>query len=105
MGGDDTAIAATCGPNAAIHIAAGVAVERVLLWTAHSATQDFRDAHWTSEDCAKAGEGYACAADRAPTGYTAAFAETSFADGHELSFSTSTTVCIAAPDRTRAPAC
>jgi PhoPQ-activated pathogenicity-related protein len=89
----------------AIQVNADRAVDRVLVWTARSPTKDFRNAHWTSRECAKAPEGYACSAERAPTGYTAAFAETAFADGGELSFSTSTTVCIATPDRTRTPSC
>jgi PhoPQ-activated pathogenicity-related protein len=88
-----------------IQVNADRAVDRVLVWTARSPTKDFRNAHWTSRECAKASEGYACSAERAPTGYTAAFAETSFADGDQLSFSTSTTVCIATPDRSRTPSC
>jgi hypothetical protein len=70
---------------------------RVLVWSAQSATKDFREARWTARQCAKEKEadGYACAAGRGGGGYTAAFAETSFEDEGKLPFSTTTTVCIA----------
>jgi len=80
-----------------IRVDADHPMERVRIWTARSATLDFRDAHWTARDCARSGNGYACSASRGKTGYTAAFAESSFHDKGALPFSTTTTVCIAAP--------
>jgi len=68
---------------------------KVLVWSAQSPTQDFREAKWTARQCAKGGEGYACSAERGAQGYTAVFAETSFQDEGALPFSTTTTVCIA----------
>ena len=70
---------------------------KVLVWSAQSPTQDFREAQWTARQCPKAGDGYACSATRGQDGYTAAFAETSFQDEGKLPFSTTTTVCIAGP--------
>jgi len=74
---------------------------KVLVWSAQSATKDFREARWTARQCAKEKEadGYACSAARGAEGYTAAFAETSFQDEGTLPFSTTTTVCIAGPGK------
>jgi PhoPQ-activated pathogenicity-related protein len=69
--------------------------KRVSIWSARSRTRDFRDAHWTSRACRRARQGYTCLAERAKRGYTAAFVEAAFADEHGLTFSLSTTVCIA----------
>jgi PhoPQ-activated pathogenicity-related protein len=70
---------------------------KVLVWSAQSPTQDFREAKWTARQCTKASEGYECSAVRGPEGYTAVFAETSFQDEGTVPFSTTTTVCIAGP--------
>jgi len=78
---------------------------RVLIWSARSDTPDFRDAHWSSSECTQKNGSYVCSSARGEKGYTAVFAETAFSDGDDLSFSTSTTVCIAGPDKSRTPAC
>ena len=69
--------------------------QRMLVWSTHSPSRDFREAHWTSRACARTPEGFDCTAQRATTGYTAAFAEAAFKDEGEPLFSISTTVCIA----------
>lgn len=79
--------------------------QRVLVWSAQSATRDFREAHWSSKECDKAGDGYECSGARNEQGYAAAFAETSFQDEGKPSFSTTTTVCIAGPRSSAAPEC
>jgi PhoPQ-activated pathogenicity-related protein len=79
--------------------------ERVRVWTARSATKDFRNSPWTDSDCSKSKDGYACSAERGKEGYTAAFAETSFKDEGGPVFSTSTTVCITAANATDAQGC
>jgi PhoPQ-activated pathogenicity-related protein len=79
--------------------------ERVRIWSAHSASRDFRDSPWTSQDCSKTKDGHACSAERGKDGYTAAFAETSFKEEGVPVFSTSTTVCITAPNATDAGGC
>jgi len=80
-------------------------VRRVLIWSARSDTLDFRDARWSSGECTKKQGSYACSWARSEKGYTAVFAETAFSDGDGLSFSTSTTICIAGPDTSQTPAC
>lgn len=77
----------------------------VLIWSARSDTLDFRDARWSSAECPEQQGGYACSWARSEKGYTAVFAETAFSDGDDLSFSTSTTICIAGPDKSQKPAC
>jgi PhoPQ-activated pathogenicity-related protein len=77
----------------------------VLIWNARSPTRDFRDAHWTSRECARTDDGHACSADRADQGYTAAFAETLFRDEGNPAFSTTTTVCLTGPKASEAPDC
>jgi PhoPQ-activated pathogenicity-related protein len=79
--------------------------QRVLVWTARSASRDFRDSPWTSSECPKAKDGYACSVERAKEGYTAAFAETSFKDDGIPAFSTSTTVCITSATASDAQDC
>jgi PhoPQ-activated pathogenicity-related protein len=71
--------------------------ERVLIWTARSASRDFRNAHWTSRHCRRAGAAYSCSAPRSRQEYVAAFAETSYEDDGAPRFSTTSTVCIAGP--------
>jgi PhoPQ-activated pathogenicity-related protein len=78
---------------------------RVLIWSARSDTPDFRDAHWSSRECTQKNGSYVCSSARGEKGYMAVFAETAFSDGDDLSFSTSTTVCIAGPDNSHTPAC
>jgi len=80
-----------------VQVKADREARKVLVWSAQSPTQDFRDAKWTARQCMKGSEGYACSAERGPEGYTAVFAETSFQDEGTLPFSTTTTVCIAGP--------
>jgi PhoPQ-activated pathogenicity-related protein len=77
----------------------------VLIWSARSDSPDFRDAHWSSGECTQTNGSYVCSSARGERGYTAVFAETAFSDGDELSFSTSTTVCIAGPDKSQTPPC
>lgn len=79
--------------------------QRVLIWSARSASKDFRDSPWTSQECVKAKDGYACSAERGKEGNTAAYAETSFKDEGGPVFSTSTTVCITAANATDAQGC
>ena len=78
---------------------------RVLIWSARSDTLDFRDAHWSSRECTQKNGSYVCSSVRGEKGYTAAFAETTFRDGDDLSFSTSTTVCIVAPHKSQTSEC
>ncbi|MDY0066092.1 MAG: PhoPQ-activated protein PqaA family protein [Steroidobacteraceae bacterium] len=73
---------------------------RVQIWRAHSATRDFREAHWRSSPCAPSAGAFVCEAWRAAKGYTAVFAEASFKDAREPEFSLSTMVCIAASPAT-----
>src|SRR5262245_15793323 len=47
-----------------IHVKADREPKRVLVWSAQSATQDFREAHWTGRQCTKAADGYACSVAR-----------------------------------------
>jgi PhoPQ-activated pathogenicity-related protein len=77
-----------------IQVKADREARKVLVWSAQSPTKDFREAKWTAQQCAKAGDGYACEAERGAEGYTAAFAETSFQDEGKLAFSTTTTICV-----------
>lgn len=72
-------------------------VRRLLIWSTRGATRDLREAHWSSQNCKRTRDGYACVVDRADEGYTAAFAEAAFTDEDDLKFSLSTTVCIANP--------
>jgi PhoPQ-activated pathogenicity-related protein len=79
---------------------------RVLVWSARSPTRDFREARWTARECKRTDAGHACSAARGEQGYTAAFAEASFADEPAPSFSVSTTVCIvSAGPMTTSPGC
>jgi PhoPQ-activated pathogenicity-related protein len=80
-----------------IQVRADREARKVLVWSAQSPTQDFREAHWTARQCSKEADGYACSAGRGTDGYTAVFAETSFQDEGKLPFSTTTTICIAGP--------
>src|SRR5437868_12422086 len=71
------------------------ATQQVLVWSAYSATKDFREAHWRSHRCDRARGRYVCRVTRGKQGYTTAFAEAAFNDKHELPFSLSTMVCMA----------
>ena len=79
--------------------------ERVRVWSARSASRDFRDSPWASQECSKTKDGHACSAERGQEGYTAAFAETSFKEEGGPVFSTSTTVCITAANASDASGC
>ena len=63
-----------------IQVKADRPTQRVLIWSARSASKDFRNSPWTSSECTQANDGYACSVERGQEGYTAAFAETSFKD-------------------------
>jgi PhoPQ-activated pathogenicity-related protein len=78
-----------------IRVKADAPMKRVLVWTAHSDTRDFRDAHWRSRECPRNDDAYACSTGRGERGYTAAFAEAAFEADRETSFSVSSTVCVA----------
>ena len=73
-------------------------IARVLIWSAESATKDFREARWTSRRCRKRHEEHLCTVARGEMQYTAVFAETSFRDEDVPLFSTTTTVCIVGRD-------
>jgi len=68
--------------------------ERVLAWSAHSPTRDFRQAHWSAHDCRRSGDGYLCESRTSADAYTALYAEALFQDRNEPRFSLSTTVHI-----------
>jgi PhoPQ-activated pathogenicity-related protein len=78
-----------------------VATERTVrsqtIWSAYSSTRDFREARWSSRDCATSKDGHICTTARDGKQYTAAYAETSYQDEGAPAFSTTTTVCIVAP--------
>lgn len=79
--------------------------ERVLIWTAHSPTKDFRDARWKARRCSRSADQYLCSAPRRSRGYTAAFGETTFREDGSPAFSTTTTVCITGPETSAASDC
>lgn len=81
-----------------IKVAADGPVERVLIWSAHSPSRDFREARWKARRCARTGDNYFCSAQRRSQGYTAAFGETAFREKGSPTFSTTTTVCIMSSD-------
>jgi PhoPQ-activated pathogenicity-related protein len=68
--------------------------ERVLAWSARSATRDFRQARWRSHACRRSAAGYECEADTPSDRYTALYAEVQFREPGEHRFSLSTTVHI-----------
>lgn len=88
-----------------IQVKADQPTQRVLVWSARSASRDFRDSPWTSQECSKTKDGHACSVERGKDGYTAAFAETSFKQEGGPVFSTSTTVCITTANATDANGC
>jgi PhoPQ-activated pathogenicity-related protein len=88
-----------------IHVTTDRPTKQVLIWSARSPSQDFREAHWTSHECARKGNAYVCSTLRGEQGYTAAFAETSFQDEGNLPFSTTTTVCLAGPEKSGVAEC
>ena len=96
---------ATAKDALTIQVKADRPTQRVLIWSARSASKDFRNSPWTSTECTQAKGGYACSVERGNEGYTAAFAETSFKDDGLPMFSTSTTVCITGPNATSAAGC
>jgi PhoPQ-activated pathogenicity-related protein len=64
-------------------------------WSANSATRDFRKARWTSHPCERSNERSVCREHVAEDRYSASYAEATFADRGEPTFSLSTVVCIA----------
>jgi PhoPQ-activated pathogenicity-related protein len=90
----------------ALEVKADRPPRRVVMWSAHSPSRDFREAHWVSRRCTRSRDAYVCDAARATQGYTAVFAEASFKDTREVAFSLSTTVCMAGPpSATPSPEC
>jgi PhoPQ-activated pathogenicity-related protein len=71
--------------------------DRIRLWRAASPTRDFRSAQWSPHSCRPSDGGYSCSTGRERAGFTAAFAELTFKDRNEPTFSLSTTVCMAPP--------
>jgi PhoPQ-activated pathogenicity-related protein len=96
---------ATAKDALTIQVKAERPTQRVQIWTARSASRDFRNSPWTPYECAKTKEGHACSVERPKDGYTAAFAETSFKDDGLPMFSTTTTVCITGPNASDAQGC
>ncbi|MBV8975280.1 MAG: hypothetical protein JOY74_09165 [Sinobacteraceae bacterium] len=68
--------------------------DRVVAWSATSATRDFRQAHWSSRTCRQAAGAYECDPERRREGYTAVYAEAMFHDRGHPRFSLSTIVHI-----------
>jgi PhoPQ-activated pathogenicity-related protein len=66
-----------------------VAPSRVVVWTATSATRDFRSVQWTSQDVRVEDGHYRYNLARPQTGYAAVFGEFSYTDGGQA-FSQST---------------
>lgn len=96
---------ATANDTLAIRLESEQPSERVQMWSASSPTRDFRDAYWTSRECSKGKDGHDCSVERAKETFTAAFAETTFKDEGAPAFSTTTTVCIMAPQDKDANGC
>lgn len=69
--------------------------QRVVAWTATSATRDFRDARWSSRRCERRGAEYRCTADLRAGRLTGFFAEAWFHDRGAPAFPLTTPVCIA----------
>jgi PhoPQ-activated pathogenicity-related protein len=75
-------------------VQAGRKPARVTQWTATSPTRDFREAHWSQQDCKRRADGFACTVPARPSQYAALYSEVSFQDRGEHDFSLSTAVCI-----------
>ncbi|MFO7946699.1 MAG: PhoPQ-activated protein PqaA family protein [Armatimonadota bacterium] len=58
-----------------LQISADPAPSKVQVWTAHSATRDFREAKWTSSDATAAEDGWSGQLDYPDEGYAAVFGE------------------------------
>jgi hypothetical protein len=67
----------------------------VQVWTASSASRDFRDSKWESHDADKDGDGYRYELSQPGTGFMAAFGEAVY-DGNEMPLYLSTTMKIVA---------
>lgn len=78
---------------------------RVQAWTARSPTRDFRDAHWSSHRCHRAGAGYTCSVPRPAKGFAAMYAELWFKDPGYPKFPLATVVCIAGGADGERPSC
>jgi PhoPQ-activated pathogenicity-related protein len=68
--------------------------DRVLAWSATSATRDFRQAHWSSRTCRQAAGVYECDQEKMEKEYTAVYGEALFHDRGRPRFSLSTAVHI-----------
>jgi hypothetical protein len=64
------------------------------LWSASSATADFRDATWSSHPCRTSKSGFLCTHPVRAGRFTAGYAEITFNERGEQDFSLSTAVCI-----------
>lgn len=95
----------TAAETLTVQVKADRPAQLVRVWSASRPTRDFRDAYWSSKECAKTNDGYACSADRPKDVYSAAFAETTFKDEGAPAFSTTTSVCITAPNASDAKGC
>lgn len=90
----------------AIHIETQRPAARARVWTATSATKDFRDVRWRSRVCSREKPTvHSCMSVRDPSVYTAVFGKVTFEDPGHPPFSLTTTVCIAAPRGVGADAC
>jgi PhoPQ-activated pathogenicity-related protein len=68
--------------------------QRMLAWSATSATRDFHKARWSSHGCSGSDGSYECEAPTRGDAYTALYAEAVFQDADAPAFSLSTTVSI-----------
>jgi PhoPQ-activated pathogenicity-related protein len=82
------------GQKLALVVRAARRPQRVVAWSAHSATRDFRPARWSRHDCKRSREGFVCTQLASAAQYTALYSEVSFRDRGEHNFSLSTAVCI-----------
>jgi PhoPQ-activated pathogenicity-related protein len=67
---------------------------RVVFWSANSATQDFREASWSSHRCRTSGSRFLCNRAVTPAKFTAGYSEVTFSEHGQPDFSLSTAVCI-----------
>jgi PhoPQ-activated pathogenicity-related protein len=91
------------------HLRVNVRADReprsVRLWSATSATRDFREARWSSERCQRRGEAHDCSVTRPEAGFVALYAELWFKDARYPKFPLATVVCIAEARGGATPAC
>jgi PhoPQ-activated pathogenicity-related protein len=67
---------------------------RVVFWSASSASQDFRDATWSSHSCHTSAHGFLCTRPVSRAPFTAGYSEVTFKERGQQDFSLSTAVCI-----------